>query len=128
MYSLSQSRRVSRRHKNACYVVLDDLASTAGTGEPRVGRRAESFRGRELTDNEKVPVLRAYLKRWKFEAGSFFDGLDPDAPDEQLRAKTATFRERFAKGETLDDLMPEAFAQVIENDGHQPLLCLRGPV
>ncbi|HLT04993.1 MAG TPA: preprotein translocase subunit SecA [Pseudomonas sp.] len=30
--------------------------------------------------------------------------------DEQLRAKTAEFRERLAKGETLDRLLPEAFA------------------
>ena len=30
--------------------------------------------------------------------------------DEQLRAKTAEFRERLAKGETLDQLLPEAFA------------------
>ena len=28
--------------------------------------------------------------------------------DEQLRAKTAEFRERLAKGETLDDLLAEA--------------------
>jgi preprotein translocase subunit SecA len=32
----------------------------------------------------------------------------------QLRGKTAEFRERFAKGETLDDLLPEAFAVVRE--------------
>ena len=37
----------------------------AGTGELRAGRRAGSFRGQELTGEEKVPVLRAYLKRWK---------------------------------------------------------------
>ena len=30
--------------------------------------------------------------------------------DEQLRAKTAAFKERLAKGETLDQLLPEAFA------------------
>ncbi len=30
--------------------------------------------------------------------------------DEQLRAKTAEFKERYAKGEDLDDLLPEAFA------------------
>ena len=30
--------------------------------------------------------------------------------DEQLRAKTAALKERLAKGETLDQLMPEAFA------------------
>jgi preprotein translocase subunit SecA len=34
--------------------------------------------------------------------------------DEQLRAKTVEFRERLAKGETLNDLMPEAFAAVRE--------------
>src|SRR5499426_3336864 len=34
--------------------------------------------------------------------------------DEKLRAKTAEFRERLAKGETLDDLLPEAFAVVRE--------------
>ena len=34
--------------------------------------------------------------------------------DEQLRAKTAEFRARLAKGETLDDLLPEAFAVVRE--------------
>jgi preprotein translocase subunit SecA len=32
--------------------------------------------------------------------------------DEQLKAKTPEFRERLAKGETLDDLMVEAFAVV----------------
>ena len=34
--------------------------------------------------------------------------------DDQLRAKTAEFRSRFAAGETLDDLLPEAFAVVRE--------------
>ena len=32
--------------------------------------------------------------------------------DEDLVAKTAEFKERFSKGETLDDLLPEAFAAV----------------
>jgi len=57
-----------------------------GTGELRIGRRAESFRGRELTDDEKVPVLRAYLKRWKTEVGIFFEGTGPDSSDDQIRA------------------------------------------
>src|SRR5678809_1261730 len=35
-------------------------------------------------------------------------------PDDLLRAKTAEFRERLAKGESLDDLLPEAFAVVRE--------------
>ena len=43
--------------------------------------------------------------------------LEPDfekLTDEQLRAKTAYFKERLAKGETLDDILPEAFATVRE--------------
>ncbi|HOI41536.1 MAG TPA: preprotein translocase subunit SecA [Elusimicrobiales bacterium] len=34
--------------------------------------------------------------------------------DEQLRARTAEFRERLAKGESLDSILPEAFATVRE--------------
>src|SRR6266508_5789869 len=34
--------------------------------------------------------------------------------DEKLRAKTVEFRTRLASGETLDDLLPEAFAVVRE--------------
>ncbi len=51
-----------------------------------MGKRTEAFRGRELTDDEKVPILRAYLKRWKAEVGVFFGGVGPDSGDEQLRA------------------------------------------
>src|SRR6478735_8885592 len=45
------------------------------------------------------------------------NGLEPAIsalPDEALRAKTEDFRKRFAAGETLDDLLPEAFAVVRE--------------
>lgn len=34
--------------------------------------------------------------------------------DEQLRAKTEEFRNRLKNGETLDDILPEAFAVVRE--------------
>ncbi len=34
--------------------------------------------------------------------------------DEELRATTAEYKQRLADGETLDDLMPEAFATVRE--------------
>ena len=47
---------------------------------------AEGFRGRELTEEEKVPVLRAYLRRWKAEVGVFFEGVGPDSTDEELGA------------------------------------------
>ena len=34
--------------------------------------------------------------------------------DEQLKGKTLEFKERLTKGETVDDLLPEAFAVVRE--------------
>jgi preprotein translocase subunit SecA len=40
--------------------------------------------------------------------------------DEQLRAKTAEFKQRVANGETLDGLLPEAFA-VVREAGHRVL-------
>jgi deazaflavin-dependent oxidoreductase (nitroreductase family) len=55
-----------------------------GTGELVVGRRVETFRAAELADADKPAVLRAYLKRWKFEVGVFFDGVGADASDEEL--------------------------------------------
>jgi preprotein translocase subunit SecA len=45
------------------------------------------------------------------------NALEPDMQalsDEQLKAKTVEFRERYQKGETLDQLLPEAFATVRE--------------
>jgi deazaflavin-dependent oxidoreductase (nitroreductase family) len=56
----------------------------AGGGELRIGRRAEPFTATELADADKPAVLRAYLKRWKFEVGTFFEGVGPDAPDARL--------------------------------------------
>lgn len=57
----------------------------AGGGELRVGRRVEPFEIEELADGEKPRILRPYLKRWFFEVGVFFDGVDATAPDEKLR-------------------------------------------
>lgn len=56
----------------------------AGGGELRVGRRVQRFTATELTDEQKPPVLRAYLKRWSWEVGMFFEGIKADATDEQL--------------------------------------------
>ena len=57
----------------------------AGEGQLRVGRRTETFTYRELADDEKPAVLRSYLKRWAFEVGAFFDGVNAKAPEEKLR-------------------------------------------
>jgi deazaflavin-dependent oxidoreductase (nitroreductase family) len=58
----------------------------ARSGELRVGRRVERFHATEIADDDKVTVLRAYLRRWKMEVGVFFEGVGPDASDEELRA------------------------------------------
>ncbi|MHB9154924.1 MAG: preprotein translocase subunit SecA [Endomicrobiales bacterium] len=45
------------------------------------------------------------------------NSLEPEISalsDEQLKARTAEFRDRLGKGETLEDLLPEAFAAVRE--------------
>jgi len=62
-----------------------NLRAANGEGELRVGRRGERFRAVELADDAKPEVLRAYLRRWKFEVGVFFDGVNAKAPDETLR-------------------------------------------
>ena len=56
------------------------------------------------------------LKRLSRIVGSIND-LEPDfkkLTDDELRAKTDEFRSRLAKDESLDDLLPEAFAAVRE--------------
>jgi len=57
----------------------------AGTGELRLGGRREIFQAREVADADKVPILRAYLKRWAFEVNQFFQGVGADAPEADLR-------------------------------------------
>jgi deazaflavin-dependent oxidoreductase (nitroreductase family) len=57
----------------------------SGDGRLRVGRRVQPFTAVELSDEEKPPVLRAYLRKWKFEVGVFFGGVGPDSSDDELR-------------------------------------------
>jgi deazaflavin-dependent oxidoreductase (nitroreductase family) len=57
----------------------------SGEGRLLLGRRSEPFTATELTDDEKPPLLRAYLKRWRFEVGAFFSGVGPKSSDEELR-------------------------------------------
>jgi deazaflavin-dependent oxidoreductase (nitroreductase family) len=80
------------RHEGADYLVsprgqtqwVRNLRAS-GTGRLRVGRRNESFAAVELSDDEKPPLLRSYLKKWKFEVGAFFGGVGPDSSDDELR-------------------------------------------
>lgn len=57
----------------------------SGQGRLRVGGRTQAFTAVELADDEKPPLLRAYLKKWKFEVGMFFDGVGPASSDDELR-------------------------------------------
>jgi deazaflavin-dependent oxidoreductase (nitroreductase family) len=57
----------------------------SGSGRLLLGRRGEPFTAVELSDGEKAPILRAYLKRWKAEVGVFFDGVGPDSSDQQMQ-------------------------------------------
>src|SRR4029450_6604393 len=57
----------------------------SGRGRLLLGRRSEPFTATELGDDDKVPLLRAYLKRWRMEVGVFFGGVGPDSPDAELR-------------------------------------------
>jgi len=51
-----------------------------------LGRRREERTAHEVPDGENVELLRAYLRRWKVETGIFFDGVGPDATEEELAA------------------------------------------
>ena len=57
----------------------------SGTGELLLGSKAQTFRAVEIGDGEKVPILRAYLKRWKAEVGVFFSGVSADSPEPELQ-------------------------------------------
>ncbi|GAA2422780.1 nitroreductase family deazaflavin-dependent oxidoreductase [Streptomyces macrosporus] len=58
----------------------------AGGGELRIGGRVDRFTAVELPDAEKPAVLRAYLKKWRWEVGAFFDGVGPSSTDGELLA------------------------------------------
>ncbi|HEY2056143.1 MAG TPA: nitroreductase family deazaflavin-dependent oxidoreductase [Solirubrobacterales bacterium] len=56
----------------------------AGGGRLRLGRKTEDFKATEITGDATAPLLRAYLKKWKWEVGTFFDGVGPDSSDTKL--------------------------------------------
>ena len=56
----------------------------SGRGRLR-GRTTEEFSVTEVPDDEKPPILRAYLVKWKWEVGAFFGGVGPDSADADLR-------------------------------------------
>src|ERR671938_1845297 len=47
-----------------------------GNGYLLLGRHREPFRATEVPDADKEPILRAYLRRWKWEVGQFLQGVN----------------------------------------------------
>jgi len=54
-----------------------------------LGRRRLERNAVEIPVAERTPILRAYLQRWKFEVGMFFDGVGPDSTDAEFEAIAA---------------------------------------
>ena len=52
--------------------------------ELRLGSHREPIQLAELADPEKPDLLRRYLQRWKWEVGQFFEGVGPEAPEEEI--------------------------------------------
>lgn len=63
----------------------------AGQGRLRLGNRYEDFTAVELSDEDKLPVLRAYLRKWAWEVGAFVGSLRADSPERELRATAPGF-------------------------------------
>jgi deazaflavin-dependent oxidoreductase (nitroreductase family) len=57
----------------------------AGEGDLLLGRSREHFAASEISDDDKEPILRAYLERWKWEVGQFFGGVDGASSGDELR-------------------------------------------
>jgi deazaflavin-dependent oxidoreductase (nitroreductase family) len=61
-----------------------NIRAAGGEGVLVLGRRRERIHVAEVPDAEKEEILRAYLRRWKWEVGQFFGGVGPDSPPEEV--------------------------------------------
>ncbi|OAI40582.1 deazaflavin-dependent nitroreductase [bacterium SCGC AG-212-C10] len=57
----------------------------SGAARLTLGRKVEEIRTVEVTDAEKLPILRAYLKLWRAETGKFF-GVSKNPSDAEIEA------------------------------------------
>ena len=57
----------------------------SGEGELVLGRHTQRFKAIEIPEDQRVPILREYLKRWAFEVGTFFGGVSAESSDAELR-------------------------------------------
>jgi deazaflavin-dependent oxidoreductase (nitroreductase family) len=61
-----------------------NIRAAGGEGVLILGRRRGRIDVVEVADAEKEAILRAYLRRWKWEVGQFFGGVGPDSPPEDI--------------------------------------------
>ncbi|MCR5785067.1 MAG: DEAD/DEAH box helicase, partial [Eubacterium sp.] len=64
-----------------------------------------------MSNGANIRKLKRILKKVKSHAGEF-----ASMSDENLKGMTDVFKERYEKGESLDHMLPEAFAAVCEAD------------
>jgi preprotein translocase subunit SecA len=91
--------------------------AAGGIGEPRSYNRC-SAPGRTLLVLDKIGQIGEGRKRKRLQdlvalTNSFEPEIE-ELTDEQLRGKTEEFKRRLGEGQTLDDILPEAFASVRE--------------
>lgn len=95
-----RSSRVPRRtpvnllsHEGRQYLVsargngqwVRNVRAADGQLDLLLGKHRQHCQAQELGDDDKVPVLRAYLRRWRAEVGAFFDGVSADSSDADIR-------------------------------------------
>jgi deazaflavin-dependent oxidoreductase (nitroreductase family) len=56
----------------------------AGGGRLILGRRVRPITTVELSDAEKPPILRAYLRKWAWETKQFFGGVSAESSEAEL--------------------------------------------
>ena len=81
----------------------------AGMGVLTVGRTRSPFVAIEIADDSKALILREYLRRWGFEVGQFFEGIDPkNVTVEELAAMSHDFPVFMVQPSTADLTSPKA--------------------
>ena len=77
-------------------------------GRSTGGVKVQAFFSKLFKNDPSASTRNKYQQR--VDAVNAFEPKMRLMTDEQLRAKTQEFKERVAKGESLDSLLPEAFA------------------
>ncbi|HEX4011040.1 MAG TPA: nitroreductase family deazaflavin-dependent oxidoreductase [Solirubrobacteraceae bacterium] len=61
-----------------------NMRAAGGDGRLILGRRVRPITTTELSDPEKPPILRAYLRKWAWETKQFFGGASAESSEAEL--------------------------------------------